>query len=47
MRLSNDAAELLNIILLTNSYNPNINITEDEFLKIRSNWLIKIKTEAY
>tara|TARA_A100001035_G_C27784078_1_gene503350 strand:- start:489 stop:2261 length:1773 start_codon:yes stop_codon:yes gene_type:complete len=43
MRLSNDAAELLNIILLTNSYNPNINITEDEFLEIRSNWLIKNK----
>jgi len=41
MQLSKDAAELMNIILLTNSYNPEINITEDEFLKIRSNWLIK------
>ena len=43
MKLSKDATELLNVILLTNSYNPEINITEDEFLKIRSNWLIKNK----
>ena len=43
MQLSKDAAELMNIILLTNSYNPEINITEDEFLEIRSNWLIKSK----
>ena len=43
IQLSEDAAELMNIILLTNSYNPKINITEDEFLKIRSNWLIKSK----
>tara|TARA_B100001057_G_scaffold79837_1_gene74981 strand:+ start:2412 stop:4184 length:1773 start_codon:yes stop_codon:yes gene_type:complete len=41
IKLSNDASELMNIVLLTNSYNPNINITESEFLKIKSNWLIK------
>ena len=41
MQLSKDASELLNIVLLTNSYQPDINITENEFLKIRSNWLIK------
>ncbi len=39
--LSKDASELMNIVLLINSYNPEINITEDEFLKIKSNWLIK------
>ena len=39
--LSRDASELMNIIMLTNSYYPEINITENEFLKIRSNWLIK------
>ena len=43
MKLSEDASELLNIVLLTNSYQPNINITDDEFLNIRSNWLIKNK----
>ncbi len=40
-KLSKDAAELMNIVLLTNSYNPEENITEDEFLEIKSNWLIK------
>ena len=39
--LSNDAAEILNISLLTNAYYPNQNITEDEFLKFKSDWLIK------
>ncbi len=39
--LSNDASNLMNIILLTNAYYPNLNITEDEFLKIKSDWLIK------
>ena len=33
----------MNILLLINSYNPEINISKDEFLKIRSNWLIKNK----
>ena len=41
MQLSKDASELMNILLLTNSYNPQTNMTEDEFLKIKSNWLIK------
>ena len=41
--LSRDASELMNIIMLTNSYYPEINITENEFIKIKSNWLIKNK----
>jgi hypothetical protein len=41
LELSNDASELMNIALLTNSYYPKNNITEDEFLKIKSDWLIK------
>ncbi len=41
--LSKDASELMNIVLLTNSYYPKINIIEDEFLKIKSDWLIKNK----
>ena len=39
--LSNDAAEILNVSLLTNAYYPNKNITEQEFLEFKSNWLIK------
>ena len=39
--LSKDASEILNISLLTNAYYPNRNITEKEFLKFKSNWLIK------
>jgi len=39
--LSKDASEILNISLLTNAYNPNQNITDAEFLKFKSNWLIK------
>ncbi len=39
--LSKDASELMNIIMLTNSYYPEINITENEFMKIKSDWLIK------
>tara|TARA_B100000902_G_C27277073_1_gene899443 strand:- start:7 stop:1770 length:1764 start_codon:yes stop_codon:yes gene_type:complete len=39
--LSKDAAEILNISLLTNAYHPNQNITEKEFLKFKSDWLIK------
>ncbi len=39
--LSNDAAEILNISLLTNAYYPNRNITEKEFLSFKSDWLIK------
>jgi len=43
INLSEDASELMNIVLLTNSYHPNINITDEEFLKIKSDWLIKNK----
>ena len=39
--LSKDASEILNILLLTNAYYPSQNITEQEFLKFKSNWLIK------
>ena len=39
--LSKDASEILNISLLTNAYYPNRNITEQEFLEFKSNWLIK------
>ena len=39
--LSKDAAELMNISMLTNAYYPNKNISEEEFLNIRSEWLIK------
>ncbi len=39
--LSKDAAELMNISMLTNSYSPNQNITEEEFLNLKSDWLIK------
>ncbi len=41
LKLSNDATEILNISLLTNAYHPNRNITEQEFLKFKSDWLIK------
>ena len=41
MNLSEDAREILNIALLTNSYFPRKNINYDDFLKIKSNWLIK------
>ena len=40
-KLSDDASYLMNILLLTNAYYPNINIKENEFLKIKSDWLIK------
>ena len=39
--LSNDASEIMNISLLTNAHYPNKNITEQEFLKFKSDWLIK------
>ncbi len=41
LNLSNDASELMNIAILTNSYYPKKNITEAEFLKIKSDWLIR------
>ena len=41
IKLSNDAKEILNISLLTNSYFPQQNITSEEFFKLKSDWLIK------
>ena len=41
MNLSNDAAEIMNISVLTNAYLPQKNISEKEFLKFKSDWLIK------
>ena len=41
LNLSKDATEIMNILMLTNSYNPKINISEKEFLEFRSKWLIK------
>ena len=43
LKLSYDAINILNIALLTNSNLPIKNITYDEFLKIKSDWLIKQK----
>ena len=39
--LSSDASSLMNIVMLTNAYTPKINIKENEFLDIKSQWLIK------
>jgi hypothetical protein len=41
MDLSKDASEILNILLLTNAHYPEINISRDQFLELKSNWLIK------
>ena len=41
IKLSTDAAEILNILLLTNAYYPDTNISKEQFLEIKSNWLIK------
>tara|TARA_S200000501_G_scaffold373801_1_gene421828 strand:+ start:2106 stop:3875 length:1770 start_codon:yes stop_codon:yes gene_type:complete len=41
INLSKDAAELMNIVLLTNAYYPKKNISEKNFLKIKSDWLMK------
>ena len=41
MELSKDASEILNILLLTNAHYPQINISKDQFLELKSNWLIK------
>ena len=43
INLSQDASELMNIVLLTNAYYPKKNISEKDFLKIKSDWLIKHK----
>jgi len=39
--LSEDASQILNILLLTNSYYPKTNISKEQFLAMKSNWLIK------
>ena len=39
--LSKDASEIMHISLLTNAHYPNQNITEQEFIKFKSDWLIK------
>ena len=39
--LSKDASEILNIVLLTNAHYPKINISKDQFLELKSSWLIK------
>ncbi len=41
LNLSEDATEIMKITILTNAYSPKINITEKEFLDLRSEWLIK------
>ena len=41
INLSQDAKNILNISLLTNSYFPKKNISEKEFLDIKKKWLIK------
>ena len=41
INLSNDALEIMEVSLLTNAHYPNQNITENEFLEFKSNWLIK------
>ena len=33
--------EILNILLLTNSYYPQKNISKEQFLELKSKWLIK------
>ena len=41
INLSQDAKEILNIALLTNSYFPKKNISKEQFLIIKSDWLIQ------
>jgi len=41
INLSKDAEEILNILLLTNSYYPELNISKEQFLNLKSRWLIK------
>ncbi len=41
LNLSEDAKAIMNISVLTNSYFPQKNISEKEFLKFKSDWLIK------
>ena len=41
LNLSEDAAELMNVSILINAHYPKKNITEKEFLRLKSDWLIK------
>ena len=41
INLSKDATEILNILLLTNSHYPDKNISKEQFLELKSDWLIK------
>ena len=41
IELSSDASEILRILILTNAYYPKKNISEEQFLKFKSHWLIK------
>ena len=41
INLSKDASEIMKISMLTNAYYPQKNISEAEFLKFKSDWLIK------
>jgi len=41
IKLSSDASEIMKISLLTNAHFPDRNITKDEFLNLKSDWLIK------
>jgi len=41
LELSKDAAEILDILLLTNAHYPKMNISKEQFLEIKSKWLIK------
>ncbi len=39
--LSEDASDIMHISLLTNAYSPTQNISEQEFMSFKSDWLIK------
>ncbi|MDC6470216.1 hypothetical protein PQZ69_03190, partial [Candidatus Pelagibacter sp.] len=41
MQLSKDASEILDILLLTNAYYPEINISKNQFIELKSKWFIK------
>ena len=41
VNLSDDATEIMKIALLTNAHPPSKNISEKEFLKFKSDWLIQ------
>ena len=41
IKLSDDASEILDILLFTNAFYPKKNILKEEFLEIKTNWLIK------